>query len=149
MKTTDIYMTFNLLNIAKLTKMDDKDKFLVIKAVRQLKPIATDFSEAIEDAREKLKAENHSEWIKRADKWNAENAKKKTSELTPEDIDKRDKINEYFNSYNKKVNDCLKEEADKEHELTYTRLSEEAFAKLMASNDWTMHEILMINDALV
>ena len=42
----------------------------------------------------------------------------------------------------------MKEEAEKEVELTFDKLSEEAFSKLVASNDWTCGQIMALSDAV-
>ena len=55
MTTNTVLSVYKLLNDSKLTKMEDKDKFIVIKAVRKLKPIAADFDDFQKDAQEKLK----------------------------------------------------------------------------------------------
>ena len=70
------------------------------------------------------------------------------SNYTQEQIDELNTINTYFAEYNKRVEACLKEEAEKEVELTFDKLSEEAFSKLVASNDWTCGQIMALSDAV-
>ena len=43
MNTLEITTAFELLKKAKLTKLEEKDKFIVIKVCRALKPIYTDY----------------------------------------------------------------------------------------------------------
>ena len=57
MKTIEITNIFAVLNEAKLTKMEDADKFKVIKALRAIKPIAKGYEDFVEDAKNKLKGE--------------------------------------------------------------------------------------------
>ena len=66
MKTNSIVTVFNLLNSAKINKVSDSGKIKVVKAVRQMKPIATSFDELLNDAREKLKGEEHDEMAEKA-----------------------------------------------------------------------------------
>ena len=149
MKTIEITNIYAVLNEAKLTKMDDADKFKVIKALRVIKPIAKGYEDFIEEAKNKLKGDDHDKMTEKAQAWNKDNQGKKVGELTQEQIDELNTINTYFAEYNKRVETCLKEEAEKEVELTFDKLSEEAFCKLVASNDWTCGQILSLSDFIV
>ena len=54
-----------------------------------------------------------------------------------------------FREYNKLVGDAVKEFADKEVELELEGISEEVFGKLMASNDWTMEQAVLLSDVII
>ena len=84
----------------------------------------------------------------KAQAWNKDNQGKKVGELTQEEIDELNAINKYFSDYNSRVENCVKEEAEKEVELTFDKLNEEAFGKLVASNDWTCGQIMALSDAV-
>ena len=66
MKTNSIVTVFNLLNSAKINEVITSGKIKIIKAVREMKPIANGFDELLNDAREKLKGENHDEMAEKA-----------------------------------------------------------------------------------
>lgn len=149
MKTIEITNIYAVLNEAKLTKMEDADKFKVIKALRVIKPVAKGYEDFVEEAKNKLKADDHDKMTEKAQAWNKDNQGKKVGELTQEQIDELNTINTYFAKYNKRVETCLKEEAEKEVELTFDKLSDEAFGKLVASNDWTCGQILSLSDFIV
>lgn len=142
MKTIDIVSAYRIINSAKLTKMDDADKFKTIKAIRAIKPIVESFNSFVSDARERLKPENFDAMQKKASQWQEE------GENTTLTMEERRQLNLYFSEYNKKVEECVKEESEKEHELGYERLSEEAFGKFMASNDWDVRTALMLEDIM-
>ena len=148
MKTIEITNIYVVLNEAKLTKMDDADKFKVIKILRVIKPVAKGYEDFVEDVKNKLKADDHDKMTEKAQAWNKDNQGKKVNELTQEQIDELNTINTYFAEYNKLVEDCLKEEAEKEVELTFDKLNEEAFGKLVASNDWTCGQIMALSDVI-
>ena len=148
MKTIEITNIYVVLNEAKLTKMDDADKFKVIKILRVIKPVAKGYEDFVEDVKNKLKADDHDKMTEKAQAWNKDNQGKKVNELTQEQIDELNTINTYFAEYNKRVENCLKEESEKEVELTIDKLSEEAFSKLVASNDWTCGQIMALSDAV-
>ena len=143
MKTIDIVKAYRIINDAKLTKMEDADKFKVIKATRQLKPVAASFDEFVKEAQERLKPEGWDDMQKKARQWQEDGDK---SALTAEE---RREINRYFMDYNAKVEECVKEEAEKEPELTYERLSEEAFGQFIASNDYDVRTIIELENILV
>lgn len=142
MKTIEIVKAYRIINEAKLTKMEDADKYKVIKAIRALKPIVTSFEDFTKDAQERLKGEEFANMQKKAEQW------QKEGEKTTLTMDERIAINRFFTDYNKRVEECVKEEAEKEVSPEYERLSEEAFSKLIGSNDWAVKEILAVMDAL-
>lgn len=132
-KTTDQIVTaFRLINNAKLSKMQDEEKFAVIKVMRQLKKVNTDFEDFIKDAQEKLRPEGF-----------AEIASKMQSNrpLTDEETTK-------VNKYNKDVSDCISPELAKEHELTFDPIDEDAMGRFLASNDFSIAEIMAICDII-
>lgn len=142
--TTDtVKSVYKLLNDSKLTKMEDKDKFIVIKAVRKFKPIAADFEDLKKDVQEKLKGENFEEMQKKALQWNEEGDKTTLTE------DERKEVNMFFYEFNKNVKECLKEETEKKHELEYEKLSEDAFGKFISSNDFKVDDIIKIQEVMV
>lgn len=142
MKTKQVVEAYNALNSAKLTKMEDKDKFLVIKAIRQLKPISTAYEEFVKDAQEKLKDEQFNDNVEKAKKWQEE------GEKTTLTMDERMAMNAYFTAYNKRVDECVKEEKEKDVELSYERLTDDAFLKLLSSNDFDVNTIMLLNEVL-
>lgn len=148
MKVVEISNACELIKKSKLTKMDDKDKFLVIKAIRVLKPISVEYQDFIKDAQEKLKDEEYDANLKEYQDIQKEHPGLKLSEMTIEEINKAEKLAKYFNDSNKRFSDCIEEEANKEKELTYEKISEDAFTKFIASNDFSVEEIVLLQEAL-
>ena len=142
MKTNSIVSVFNLLNSAKINKVNDSGKIKIIKAVRQMKPIANGFDELLNDARERLKGEEHEEMSEKAGRWQMEGD---TVDLTDEE---KIAINNYFIAYSNRIDECIKEEADREHELTFAKLTEEEFEGLISSNDWDVKTIMEIQEII-
>jgi hypothetical protein len=142
MKTNSIVTVFNLLNSAKINKVSDSGKIKVVKAVRQMKPIATNFDELLNDARERLKGEEHDEMAEKAGRWQMEGDQ---VELTDEE---KIAINNYFMAYSNRIDECIKEEAEKEHILSFTRLTDEEFEGLISSNDWDIKTIMEIEEVM-
>ena len=134
-KVDNIVSLYNILKEAKLTKLADADKYTIIKILRKLRPTAEKFEEDKKEAQEKLKPENWDEIVEKANLLRKEN---NSNRLTADEV-------EYF----VKVNECLGEELEKEVEIDIPTINEEAFEKLMASNDWEAKTALFVADEIV
>lgn len=143
MKKSDIYAAYAVVNKAKLTKLDDAAKIKVIKACKEMRPIAVDLEEFTKEAADKLAGERHEEIMKRAEQWKIEGTQTGLS------IEERVEINEYMAAWNKRTDECLKEEHGKDVELKFAKLTDEEFMKLMASNDWTAGECAAAESVLL
>ena len=134
-KTEALLKVFNVLNGAKYGKMDDADKIRVFKIVRKLKPIAEVFEDESKDAAEKLKFEDFDNLLEKAKEYEAK--VKKDGEELPMTAEEYNKFISDFKDYNKLVGEAIKEFAERENELDFDGITEDAFNKLMNSNDWT------------
>lgn len=135
-KTETIVMAHNALKGAKLTKMEDGEKFSAIKAARVLKPAAESFTGLVEDAKEKLKPENWDELKEKAGRFNSLSGEEQAA------------VNAALTAYNRSVEECVKDELAKPCEVEISPLSEEAFGRLLSSNDFEMQTIMALQDAL-
>ena len=149
-KTEKVLGAFNVLNTAKYAKMDDADKIKVWKIARALKPIATKFDEDSKDAAEKLKPEGFDDDLRKAQEYerviNDKDADASKLEMGAAEYGEFIKK---LKDMNKLVADALKEFANKEVDIDFEPISEDAFTKLMASNDWTMEQAVMIGELIV
>lgn len=150
LKTEKVLAVYNIIGKAKYTKMEDADKVKVWKIARALKPIAEKFEDESKDAADKLKpTEDFGERLQKAQEFERmRNAGKDMTEAPIGAAEYNEFINE-FNKYNGLVNDAIKEFADKEVEVEFDALSEEAFGKLMASNEWTVEQALEIGQIIL
>ena len=149
-KTEKVLGAFNVLNTAKYAKMDDADKIKVWKIARALKPIATKFDEDSKDAAEKLKPEGFDDDLRKAQEYERVTKDKEAdaSKLEMGAAEYSEFIKK-LKEMNKLVADALKEFANKEVDIDFEPISEDAFTKLMASNDWTMEQAVMIGELIV
>lgn len=145
-KTNAVLTAYNIINTAKYAKMEDSDKIKVWKICRALKPVATRFEEDSKDAAEKLKpTEDFSKRLEKAQEY--ERLRKEGKPAT--DVMTTSEYNAFvkeFNTYNDNVTEAVREFADKETEFDFEPLSEEAFGKLMASNEWTVEQAMLVGD---
>ena len=149
-KTEKVLGAFNVLNTAKYAKMDDADKIKVWKIARALKPIATKFDEDSKDAAEKLKPEGFDDDLRKAQEYERV-TKDKDADASKLEMGAAEygEFIKKLKEMNKLVADALKEFANKEVDIDFEPISEDAFTKLMASNDWTMEQAVMIGELIV
>ena len=149
-KTEKVLGAFNVLNTAKYAKMDDSDKIKGWKIARALKPIATKFDEDSKDAAEKLKPEGFDDDLRKAQEYERV-TKDKDADASKLEMGAAEygEFIKKLKEMNKLVADALKEFANKEVDIDFEPISEDAFTKLMASNDWTMEQAVMIGELIV
>ena len=151
-KTNDILAAFNIINAAKYTSLEDKDKVKVWKIARALKPVATKFKEDTEDAAEKLKPEvdgGYDEMFMKAQEFERIQKDPKADKTKlPITTAEYGEFIEKFQKYQKLLFDALKEFSEKDVELEFEPLDDDGFGKLMASNEWTMDQVLALTDII-
>lgn len=142
LKTSEIVSVYAILKDAKLTKMESNDKFKVLKAMRVMQPIADEWDSFIANVDKKLQKENHEEIIEKAKKWNSEG---ENTTLTNEE---KIEINKYLFEFEQEKKSCLKDELEKEVELSFDKINESAFEKLIDSNDWEVIKMLALESVI-
>lgn len=136
----DVVDVYVRLDAANMGKMSGKAQIKLVKIVRKLKGLVTPFFEAEKDAREKLKGEDHAKMEEMMKKWGEEG---RDCTLTVED---RRKVLAYFDEYKKNVDESLKDEWEKEHEVELEKLTEEEFERLLERNEWNASTVSAIMD---
>lgn len=142
LKTSEIVSVYAILKDAKLTKMESNDKFKVLKVMRVMQPIADEWDSFIANVDKKLQKENHDEIIEKAKKWNSEG---ENTTLTNEE---KIEINKYLFEFEQEKKSCLKDELEKEVELSFDKINESAFEKLIDSNDWEVIKMLALESVI-
>lgn len=144
-KTNEVLEAFGVLNDAKYSKLSDEDKVRLWKIVRSLKPVATKFKEDIKDASEKFQQE-FTDFQSRLNNARAyESAKKQgKEELQMTEAEYLD-FKKDFAKFDKLVSDAVKEYSEVDVEVEFETISEDAFGKLMASNDWTVEQVTKVD----
>ena len=150
MKTEDVLKAYQVISTAKYGKLDDADKIKVWKIARAMKSIAEKFREDSEDAQEKMKpTEDFDEQLMKAQEYERE-IRKPDCDATklPMGAAEYGKFVEEFKAYQKLVNETIKEFAEKEVTVEFEPLTEDAFGKLMASNDWTLEQVATLGEII-
>ena len=147
MKTEDVLKAYNVISTAKYGKLADEDKIKVWKIARALKPVAEKFREDSEDAQQKMKPnDDFDEQLMKAQEYEREIRKPDCDPTKlPIGAAQYQEFLEEFKAYQKLVNDAISDFAKKEVEVEIETLSEDAFGKLMASNDWNMEQVVALD----
>ncbi len=146
-KTSDAVNAYNLLNQQKrdekevkgvrLSALETADIFKVLYIVKALKPIATAYTDFRNDVEKRFEPEGFAE---RRGKY----------ETLP-DTEKQE-LEKEFAEYQKKVNECMDAEWNKEQEIeAYERLDKDAFGKLVKDNGHILYatQIALLMDVMV
>lgn len=149
LKTKEILKAWTILGAAKYGKISDEDRIRVWKISRALQPIATRHDEDRKDAIEKLKPEGFNE---KAVRWNETREKKIigiSDDLPMDDREFVEFTHRVINPYNQTVDKAIREFEEKKVTLTFDGLSEDAFGKLMAYNEWTLEQAAEVSNLIV
>lgn len=121
-----IVNAYKVLGVAKTTTLETADVLSIIKARRAMRTIVEDYEAFAKDAGEKLKPENYDELVA---------IEQKGDEATPEEkaLHQRDVI-----AYRNAVAEAISAEFSKEVEVELPTLSDDALAKLVKENGWSV-----------
>lgn len=147
-KTEKVLNVYRILNGAVYGKMADDDKIKVWHILRKLKPVATKFEEDLEDARKTFKKdfEKFDEKLENAQAYeratkdeNADTSKLKMGAAEYDAFTKGD-----WSKYNELVLKAIKDFAQKEIKIDIEPISEDAFEKLITSNEFTFGQVELL-----
>lgn len=131
---TDIYKA---LSNAKMGQMQTSEKLTLLRIVNTFKPTAKSCMEFSEDATKKLQPENWEEITKKINNF-----------ASLPDAEKI-KVNAIIRDFEAKVNECVKPELEKDVEVEFTPMNEEAIGHLLDSNtDWSVAVALQLQESI-
>lgn len=137
---------YDVLDNATLGKLEVPERFTYIKALHALKKINGDFNDFREDAVKRLKPEDYDAIAEKVGKFNKMKPEEKEAALNDSAMTAALDANGEFM---RQLNECLGDELDKEVEVEFAPLSEEAFGRLMESNGaWTAGTIMAAQELL-
>ena len=140
---------FNILNAATYKQMDDADKIKLWRIVRAMKPSATQFEEASKDASDKLKPEGIEAMFEKAREYEQKIKAGKADNLPLTEDEYQTWMRDVWLPYLNLVNKATAPIAKTEVDIEFEPLSEEAFGKLMASNDWMIKQADMVGELII
>ena len=136
----DVTAAHVLLSEAKYQKLSDEDKIRVWKISRKLCPVVEKYKSDIDDAKAKLiPSEDYPARVQTALQY--QNIKEAGGDDLPMSEEEYKKTVAEWNSYNSLLNKALKDIADEKVSFEIDPITEDAFGKLMASNDWSFAQV--------
>ena len=145
MTTGQISNLYAVLNGLKLTELDGKEKYAVVKMMYKMKPIAEAFEEFRKEYPQKVKPQGWEDIEEDYRKWKEEEKEDKCS-LAEETVNMLKRMEyEYLSSIQLGIN----EEAVQEKDIEIEYLSEEVFEKMLGSNDLDCNTSMFLADCLM
>lgn len=141
MKLKQILDAYSRIENATATKLKEDDVIKLLKARKAMRPHVNEYKDFLKDAQDKFKPENWDDVQAKAQKWQQEGENTTLTEA------ERIEVNRVGFEYNKKVQSAVKDELEKEIEIEFEKLSENADTRLMIENRWTpaqLEEIEML-----
>lgn len=136
---------YAVLKGLKLTELDGKEKYAVVKMMYKMKPIAEAFDEFRKDYPQKVKPQGWEDIEEDYRKWKEEEKEDKCS-LAEETANLLKRMEyEYLSSIQLGIN----EEAAQEKDIEVEYLTEEVFEKILGSNDLDCNISMFLADCLV
>lgn len=146
MKVQDIIKASEILRKAKVTKMETVDKMAVVRTSVAIGRVAKESTNLIDELKEKMKDERHESMTARHEEFVQKHQGKKYDELTPDQLAELKELNAYFERYRDAVNDASREELERDVRPDIKPISEDAFNKLVESNDLTVEELAVLSE---
>ena len=142
-KVVEIAKLYNQLSKTGYSKLNDDDRIRLWKTLRSMKPVVDKFEEDKKAAANDLMPQG--DFILKYQRALAyEKAEdKSTVNMTQEEYNQ---FAQEFKSFTNLVNKAIEELNNTMVEIDIYPLDEEGFSRLMASNDWTMEQVLAISD---
>ena len=129
MKQKEIIEAYRMLGEANIKTLEDKDAVIIIKDRMAMRPHVEAYDALLKDAQEKLKPENLEAMQEKAQGWD---------KLSNEE---RRSVNEFFKSYQEKIDTVCGPELEKEIECNIEKISLESAMKLLKENGWPVSRL--------
>ena len=149
MKKADLLKVWELIKNGKFGKVSGDGKIKYVKMLAKLSPTVKDFESYRETITEKLMGEHEGfrDKLQEAQKyeaWMKDNSLEKPK-MTEKDYKAFILV---VMEYNKQVAEALNEEANKELDVKYDKLTSTEFGRFCDSNDFTGEQALMLADVM-
>ena len=135
MKLKEIVTAYKVLGEAKVSKLSEKEVIKVVKARKAMRAIAEDYEAFLKDCQEKFKPEDWEDVQGKLQQWQQEG---ENTTLTEEE---RIAINKSIFSYQSSIDKAVKDELEKEIELSIEKLDDETPSKLLLENAWEVKKL--------
>ena len=150
--TVDALNAYNLLNVSKFGELESSDMVKAWHLIRALKPIAVKYEEECRDAYDKLKP-NDNDFDDKLQKFYdyngmVRNLKADMKKLPMGVAEYEDFRKNVWEPYQTRVAKALEKFATKMNDLEVETISDDAFGKLIVSNNWTGSQVMTVSELL-
>lgn len=135
MKLKEIVAAYKTLGEAKVSKLEESEVIKVVKARKEMRKYADDYEAFLKDVQEKFKPEDWDDIQTKVQKWQQEGENTTLTEA------ERIEINKVLIEYQKKVETAVREELEKEIDITVEKLNEGSSTKLLVENGWEIKKL--------
>ena len=135
MKLKEIVVAYKTLGETKVSKLEEADVIKILKARKEMRKYVEDYEAFLKDVQETFKPENWDEIQTKIQKWQQEGENTTLTEA------ERIEINKILIEYQKKVDAAVREELEKEIEISIEKLSNDASTKLLVENNWEIKKL--------
>lgn len=136
MKTIEISKGYKVLENVKLSGLSPESQFNIIKALRFLKPIHDSYESDIKDIDSKVTSFSAEEIEKNREiamkHMQAVNSKSVDNLLSTKEVSE---MNEFFSKLDKETSEIKQRIENEDIDLTFTKLSEDDYKKLLTANE--------------
>lgn len=135
MKIKEIVAIYKILGEAKVTKLEESEVIKLVKIRKVIRSYAEDYESFLKDIQEKFKPTNWDKVQELIQKWQQEG---ENTTLTDE---QKIEVNKTLFEYQRKIDIAVKEELDKDIDVTFDKLKEDTLTKLMIENSWEVKKL--------
>lgn len=135
MKLKEIVSAYKILGEAKVTKLEESEVIKIVKARKEMRKYSDDYEAFLKDVQEKFKPEDWDGVQQKIQQWQQEGEKTTLSES------ERINLNKVVIEYQQKIDKAVKEELEKEINITIEKLKEDSLTKLMIENGWELKKL--------
>lgn len=139
LKKADVVDAYRALSTLKIGEFEKKeDMFIILNAANALKPVAKAFDDFVEDVQKRLKPEGF------------DAIQEKSQRFDKLSDDEKREVNKVLQAYQKDVNDCVKDDLQKEVLASeFKHLSEASFVELIKMNKTLELQTLMVLQTII
>lgn len=135
MKLSQIVSAYKTLGDTKVSKLEETEIIKIVKARKEMRKYVEEYEAFLKDCQDKFKPENWNIILEKVQKWQQEGDNTTLTES------ERIEINKALVTYQKRIDTTIKEELEKEINITIDKLKEDSLTKLLIENNWEISKL--------
>lgn len=135
MKLSQIVSAYKTLGDTKVSKLEETEIIKIVKARKEMRKYVEEYEAFLKDCQDKFKPENWNIILEKVQKWQQEGDNTTLTES------ERVEINKALVTYQRRIDTAIKEELEKEINITIDKLKEDSLTKLLIENNWEMSKL--------